>query len=178
MAKKYIKNLITRCLICLILFLSISIFCNFSDKNLLWFKNNIYNNKINFAYFNNLYNKYISSYLPFDLYDEKVVMKEGLVYTKKEKYLNGVSLNVGKNYNVYTLSGGIVVYIGNKEGLGKTVIIQGTDGIDYWYSNIENLSVNLYDYVEKDIILGSSISENIYLTFIKDGEYLDYEKYI
>ena len=34
MAKKYFKGFITRCLICIILFLLISIICNFSDKNL------------------------------------------------------------------------------------------------------------------------------------------------
>ena len=42
MAKKYIKSFVTRSLVCVILFLLISIVCNFSDKNLLWFKNNIY----------------------------------------------------------------------------------------------------------------------------------------
>ena len=178
MAKKYIKSFITRCLICIILFLVISIICNFSDKNLLWFKNNIYDNNINFIFFNKLYNKYINKYLPFDVYNEKVVMSEGLVYSSKEKYLNGVSLNVGKSYNMYSLCGGIVVYIGEKDGLGETVIIQGTDGVDYWYSNIENLSVNLYDYIEKDTLIGVSISENIYLTFVKNGEYINYEEYI
>ena len=178
MSKKYLKNLISRCLICIILFLTISIICIFSNKNLLWFKNNIYNNKINFSYFNKIYDKYINKYLPFDLYKEQVVMKEGLIYKEKEKFLNGVSLNVGNNYNMYTLNGGIVVYIGEKEKLGNTVIIQGTDGIDYWYSNIENLSVNLYDYVEKNILLGTSINDYIYLTFMSDGKYLDYEKYI
>ena len=79
MSKKYLKNLISRCLICIILFLTISIICNFSNKNLLWFKNNIYNNKINFSYFNKIYDKYINKYLPFDLYKEQVVMKEGLI---------------------------------------------------------------------------------------------------
>ena len=178
MVKKYIKSFISRSLICVIIFLVISIFCNISDNNLLWFKNNIYNTSIDFSFFNNLYNKYIDKYLPFDLYEEKIVMKEGLVYNSKENYLNGVSLNVGKNYNLYSLSGGIVVYIGNKEGLGNTVIIQGTDGVDYWYSNIDNLSVGLYDYIEKNKIIGVSMEENIYLTFVKDGEYVDYEEYI
>ena len=151
MTKKYIKGFITRCLVCIILFLLISIVCNFSDKNLLWFKNNIYDNNINFTFFNNLYNKYISKYLPFDVYEEKIVMSEGLIYNSKEKYLNGVSLNVGKSYNMHSLCGGIVVYIGEKDDLGETVIIQGTDGVDYWYSNLDNLSVNLYDYIEKSV---------------------------
>lgn len=178
MIKQYIKSFVFRSLICIIIFLVVSIICNFSDNNLLWFKNNIYNTTLDFSFFNNIYNKYIDKYLPFDLYEEKIVMKDGLVYNSKEKYLNGVMLNVGESYNLSSLMGGIVIYIGEKDGLGNTVIIQGTDGVDYWYSNITNLSVGLYDYVEKDTIIGVSISEEIYLTFVKDGEYIDYEKYI
>ena len=178
MAKKYIKSFVTRCMICLILFLLISIICNFSDKNLLWFKNNIYDNNINFSFFNNIYNKYVDKYMPFDVYDEKIVMSDELVYKDKKDYLNGVSLNVGKNYNINSLCGGIVVYIGDKEKLGNTVIIQGTDGVDYWYSNIDNLSVKLYDYIEKDTLIGTSVNDNIYLTFVKNGEYINYEEFI
>lgn len=178
MAKKYIKGFVTRCLVCVILFLVISIICNFSDKNLLWFKNNMYDNNINFTFFNKIYKKYINKYLPFDLYDEKIVMTDKVVYSDKEKYLNGVKLNVGKNYNMKSLCGGIVVYIGDKEKLGNTVIIQGTDGVDYWYSNLDNLSVKLYDYIEKDVLIGNTKNEYVYLTFLKDGKYLDYEKYI
>ncbi len=178
MAKKYIKGFVTRCLVCVILFLVISIICNFSDKNLLWFKNNMYDNNINFTFFNKIYKKYINKYLPFDLYDEKIVMSDKFVYSDKEKYLNGVKLNVGKNYNMKSLCGGIVVYIGDKEKLGNTVIIQGTDGVDYWYSNLDNLSVKLYDYIEKDVLIGNTKNEYVYLTFLKDGKYLDYEKYI
>ncbi len=178
MAKKYIKSFVTRSLICVILFLLISIVCNFSDKNLLWFKNNIYDNNINFTFFNKIYKKYINKYLPFDLYDEKIVMSDKFIYSDKEKYLNGVKLNVGKNYNMKSLCGGIVVYIGDKEGLGNTVIIQGTDGVDYWYSNLDNLSIKLYDYIEKDVLIGNTKDEYVYLNFLKDGKYLDYEKYI
>ena len=178
MAKKYIKGFISRCMLCIIIFLLISIVCNFSDSNLLWFKNNIYNTSINFSFFNRVYNKYIDKYMPFDIYKEKMVMTEELVYESKEDYLNGVSLKVGNSYNFYSLCGGIVVYIGNKEGLGETVIIQGTDGIDYWYSNLDNLSVNLYDYIEKDVLLGVSKNEYVYLTFLKNGEYIDYEEFI
>lgn len=178
MARKYIKGFVTRCLVCVILFLVISIICNFSDKNLLWFKNNMYDNNINFTFFNKIYKKYINKYLPFDLYDEKIVMSDKFVYSDKEKYLNGVKLNVGKNYNMKSLCGGIVVYIGDKEKLGNTVIIQGTDGVDYWYSNLDNLSVKLYDYIEKDVLIGNTKNEYVYLTFLKDGKYLDYEKYI
>ena len=179
MLKKYIKCFISRCLIAVIIFLSISIICNFSDKNFLFFKNNIYNNNINFSFFNKIYKKYINKYIPFNIYNEKVVISdEKLLYKDKEKYLNGVKLNVGKNYTINSLCGGMVVYIGDKENLGHTVIIQGIDGIDYWYSNITNLSIKLYDYIEKDTTIGESIDENIVLTFVKNGEYQNYEEFI
>ncbi len=79
---------------------------------------------------------------------------------------------------MYSLEGGIVVYIGSKDGLGNTLIIQGTDGTDYWYSNLENIGVNLYDYIEKDTLLGVTKDEYVILTFVKDGEYVNYEKFI
>ena len=178
-AKKYIRNLIFRCMIATIIFLLVSIFCNISDNNLLFFKNSIFDNNINFSIFNKFYKNHIDQYIPFDIYDEKVVISDNiLVYKSAEKYLNGVQLNVGKNYNINSLCGGMVVYIGEKEKLGNTVIIQGTDGVDYWYSNINNLSVKLYDYIEKDTLIGTSIDDNIYLSFVKNGVYQNYEDYI
>ena len=105
MAKKYIKGFVTRCLVCVILFLVISIICNFSDKNLLWFKNNMYDNNINFTFFNKIYKKYINKYLPFDLYDEKIVMSDKFVYSDKEKYLNEEN-RVSSWKEIYDLLGG------------------------------------------------------------------------
>ena len=179
MKQKYLKSLISRLLITIILFLTISIFSNLNDNNLLWFKNNIFDKNISLVFFNNIYKKYIDKYLPFDIKADTVMTSsDKLIFTSKESFLNGVSLNVGKNYNVNTLCGGIVVFIGEKEKLGNTIIIQGIDGVDYWYSNIDNLSVKLYDYVEKNTVIGTSNSEYIYLSFVKDGKYMDYEEFI
>lgn len=44
---------------------------------------------------------------------------------------------VSNNYLVPTLESGIVVFMGEKEGYGKTIIIEQINGIDVWYSNIE-----------------------------------------
>ena len=71
-----------------------------------------------------------------------------------------------------------MVFSGEKEGLGNTVIIQGIDGVDIWYSNIENVNLTLYDYVEKDNILGEAQDGEIILTFLSDGNYISYENYI
>lgn len=51
---------------------------------------------------------------------------------------------------VPTLESGIVVYIGEKEDYGTTVIIDQIDGVEVYYSNITVENLKLYDYVEKE----------------------------
>ena len=76
------------------------------------------------------------------------------------------------------LESGIVVFSGKKDNLGQTVIIQGVDGVDIWYSNLSNTNLTMYDYVEKGSILGEVNNNEIVLTFIENGEYVSYERYI
>lgn len=73
---------------------------------------------------------------------------------------------------------GLVVFIGEKEGYGNTVIIQQANGIDLWYGNIESVNVKLYDYVETGVLIGTTLNDNLYLVYKKDGEVLDYQNYI
>ena len=98
--------------------------------------------------------------------------------SKYEKYLDGVKITYDKNNPIAILMGGIVVFIGDKDNYGKTVIIQGNDCINYYYGNITNINVNLYDYLEKDTLIGESLDNYIYLVLEKDGQYLNYEEYI
>ena len=71
-----------------------------------------------------------------------------------------------------------MVFIGEKEEYGNTIIIQGMDEIDYWYSNVENINVKLYDYVESDNIIANTKNNTLYVLFMKNGEVLNYEEYI
>ena len=50
------------------------------------------------------------------------------------------------------LESGIVLYIGEKENYGQTIIIEQIDGVEVYYSNI-NSNVKLYDYIEKGNLL-------------------------
>ena len=79
---------------------------------------------------------------------------------------------------VPTIESGIVVFIGEKEKIGKTIIIEQVNGIDTFYSNINFNNLKLYDYVEKGELLGEVKNNELYLTFQKDGKYLDYKKYV
>ena len=79
---------------------------------------------------------------------------------------------------VPVLESGIVIFMGEKEDYGNTVVVEQIDGVDVYYSNILTDGIQLYDYVEKGSLLGEVQDKNLYLTFQKDGEYLNYKDYI
>jgi len=140
------------------------------------FYKQVYTTNISFARLTNLYNKYIGNLDILNSIKLEPVFNEQLIYNNKEKYLDGVKLKTESNL-VPINESGIVVYIGEKEGYGNTIIIQRIDGIDEWYGGIINTNLKLYDYVEKGTLLGE-IEQFLYLVYKKDGNILDYEEYI
>ena len=165
-------------LISIVLTLIILILIKASSNFKTMFYTKVYNSNISFNYFKDIYNKYIGD---FDILDKVVktetVFNEQLVYKSKEKYLDGVKLEIESNYLVPINESGIVVFIGQKEEYGNTVIIQRIDGIDEWYGNVENINIKLYDYVNKGDLLGEA-NNNLYLVYKKNGNVLNYEEYL
>ena len=146
-------------------------------KNTIY--NKVYNNSFSFAYFKNIYNKYIGNIIPFqNIFKEKKVFLETLEYESLSKYNNGVKLTLSSNYAIPIIKEGIVIFIGDKENIGKTVIIQGTDGVDIWYGNLQNTNFKLYDYVEDNMIIGEAKDNTLYMIFQKDGVELDYKEFL
>lgn len=144
-------------------------------KNIIY--NKVYKNNFSFAYFKNIYNKHIGNIIPFqNIFKEKRVFKEKLEYKSLSKYNKGVKLTLNDNYPIPIIKGGIVIFTGNKTDLGKTVIIQGSDGIDIWYGHLANINVKLYDYVEDNTIIGEAKNNELYMLFQKDGVEIDYNK--
>lgn len=176
---KYIKSFISRVLICLCLFLIALIISkkNVNLSNKIY--KQVYEQNLSFAKINAWYQKYFGSILPVDkiVPDEVPVFGETLTYSKANLYKNGVCLEVGKEYLVPVLESGIIIFIGEKEDYGHTVIIQQTNGVDVWYGNIKE-DVTLYDYVEKGELLGEVQEGKLYLLFQQDGKFLDYQKYL
>ena len=175
-SKKYVTNLLTRSLITIILVFGVLIMVNFdkdfkSDLEKYLFKTNY-----NFSSINKLYNNYFADFLKTSK-DSVAVFEEKEKTEDYKKYKDGVVKQIGKNEEIKLLNGGIVVFIGEKEGYGNTVIVQQSNGTDAWYGNIKKVDVKLYDYLEKGETLGKA-SEKLYLVFQKDGEYLDYKENI
>jgi len=139
----------------------------------------IYTNNISFATINKWYKSNFGNPLPFEkfLNSTSPVFNETLQYTSANKYKDGVALQVGSEYLIPALESGIVIFIGEKEGYGNTVILQQENGVDVWYSNISEANVKLYDYIKKSDLIGS-VNETLYLVFLKNSEVIDYEKYI
>ena len=81
------------------------------------------------------------------------------------------------NYLIPSINEGIVIFNGKKDDK-NTIIIQQPNKIDVWYSNLNNTNVKLYDYVDKNQIIGEANNNELYLSFYKDGVEIDYKKII
>lgn len=169
----FIKLLIS-IIITLIVLILIKSSSNFKSM----FYKNVYSDNIQFTKLKEVYNKYIGNSNIFDsVVKTETVFNEELSYKSKENYLDGVKLVVDSNYLVPINESGIVVFIGEKENYGNTVIIQRIDGIDEWYGNIDSVNVKLYDYVKEGELLGE-VNNSLYLIYKKDGKVLNYEEYL
>ena len=177
-SKKYVTLLITRILIAIILFFGLIIFANTTKIGNKFVKEIMLKDNMSFSKIANVYDRYFGNIVPFEdlMKNDTTVFNEKMTYENIAYYKEGYELTVKENYLVPTINSGIVVFIGEKEGFGNTIIIQGIDEIDYWYSIIDNSTVALYDYVEKGEYLGTSKGNKLYLTFKKGTEYLDYDE--
>ncbi len=175
---KYVKKFFLKTFIVLVLFTSLAITCKRSDFLKEKITNYLYSDDISFTKIKNIYDKYLGGILPVkkEVNTEKV-FNEKLKYSSSSVYLDGVKLEVTSNYLVPALKEGMVVFVGNKEGYGNTVIIEDLDGVYNWYGNIDNTSLKLYDYVNKGTLVGE-VNDKLYLVFSKGDKYLDYEEYL
>lgn len=178
--KKSVRNFCTRVLITVIIFLvgMILVKNNTEIKNVIL--EQIYNKNFKFTKAKKIYEKYFGDILSSEQFtnDEQAVFQEKLSYKKANTYLDGVALTVDNNYMVPVLETGIVIFMGEKEGYGNTVVIEQIDGVDVSYSNISTDGIQLYDYVEKGSLLGEVNNKKLYLVFQQDGEYLDYKRFV
>jgi len=177
MKSNKLKLFLTKLLVITILFLSVIITTK-KDKNIkTWINDKLLSKNFSFQYIKNMYTKYLGSVLPFDnLIESEPVFDEKLEYKDINMYKDGISLSVTNNYLVPVQYSGIVVYVGEKEGYGYTVIVESEE-ITIWYSNI-NSNVKLYDELEKGKYLGEVDGDKLYLVFKKDGKVVDYKEYI
>lgn len=171
--KTYNSLWLSKLLISIIIVLVCLILCNFSSGFRNDFKEEVLEDNMKFSDFSMIYNKFIGGVNAGDILVNGVV--SDIDYLEDD---GRYKFNYGIDSMVEVLMPGIIVFDGEKEGLGNTIIIQGNDGVDIWYSGVTMKEYSLYDYISKGDILG--ISNDVYVTvsIYNDGELLDYEEYI
>ena len=177
---KYLRSLILRSLTVIVLFLILAILSKsnpiYKDKIV----SNLYEKNISFTKIKKIYTKYLGGIIPLEKVENNIVQvfNEELEFQNESIFHDGVKLEVINNYLVPIIEEGMVVFVGEKENYGDVIIIEGIDGVEIWYGNMETSSIKLYDYVEKGAYLGTTKDNILYLVYSKDGQFLDYKEYL
>lgn len=171
-----ISNEFSKILLSIILVLSSVIFIKLDDDNKEWFKGHVLESNFAFMKINEWYHQTFGDILP-SFQENTVAAVSEIPEGERERYLDGYKFKVLKNTPIKAISSGILVYMGEKEGYKNTFIMQGVDGVDIWYGNIDNTNYKLYDYVEEGEIIGESMDEYYTVVFEKDGKVISYEDY-
>ena len=157
---KFIKSALNKLFTIIIFSMLVVTISNYSDSFRNFLINNVLNKTMDFSKFNKIVNNVTNVFKS----DEVVpVMKES---ESCEKYKDGIKCT--NSGNVLVKDGGIVTYIGKKEGYNNTVVIQQSDGYYAWYGNIKE-NVKLYDYLESGTVIGTSENEYYYV-LLKDDK--------
>lgn len=174
------KEWLTKLLLSIIVVLLCLISTNISSEFKNIFRKNVLEENISFTKFNELYKKYVGSYSENEDGEETLLVNgEESIFNKKNEFIDGsYYISVGVDYPIKCIQGGLIVFNGDRDNFKNTVIVQGNDGVDIWYSNLLLDGYSLYDYVSEGDLLGSSLEDNLILTFMKDGKYMSYEEYI
>ncbi len=178
--KKSARGFLTRLMLTVIIVLIglITVKSNSNIKKII--TKNVYESSFNFGVAKNIYQKYFGSILPINkvIQEEQPVFSEKLTYKSDNTYKDGCVLNVSDNYMVPAIESGVVVFLGQKEEYGQTIIVEQINGVEVFYSNVEPVELKLYDYIEKGKLLGEVKGKKLYMVFSKDGKYLNYKDYI
>lgn len=158
------------CLVCLIVM-------EYSPKFKSFINDDVLSNNISFGFFDKIYNKFFGKVLPSSN-NVVSVFNEKLDYKNSEKYLDGYKLEVNNNYLVPSLLDGVISYIGEKEDIGNVIVVEQTDGVTVTYGYLKNNNVKLYDHIEKGSLIGETKDNYLYLSFLKDKDYLDIKTYL
>jgi stage IV sporulation protein FA len=167
------KKWLTKMLLSIIVVLVSLIITNFDKDIRSEFKRIVLEENINFGKFKKIYNEFVGGK---EKEDTLVVSLTNLI--DYEKIDDSYRVKVTSDDAIEFMASGFIVYVGNKDDLGNTVIVQGNDGVDIWYSGVSLNDKGLYDYVSSGDILGNSEELYVTISIYEDGNLLKYEEYI
>ena len=176
-SKKFIIFM-NKCLSAVLIGLIALIVMEYSPKFKKFMNEEVLGKNISFGFIRNLYDKYFGDVLPSDNNNIVKVFNEKISFSNIEKNIDGYNLTVDNNYLVPAINDGIVVFIGEKENIGKVIIIEQSDKTTITYGNILNTNLKIYDYIEKGNFIGEVNGTNLYMSILKDNNYIDVSSYL
>ncbi|MGE7779509.1 peptidoglycan DD-metalloendopeptidase family protein [Peribacillus sp. NPDC097264] len=96
----------------------------------------------------------------------------------------GIIMETSLGSKVEAINEGVVIFAGEKEGIGKTVVIQHANKSESWYGQLEKIDVKLYDLVREGKEVGQvTVSEDgskgrFYLAIKENDAFIDPKKVI
>lgn len=178
--KKPVQKFINKLLLSIIFLLTVMIITKNNPNIKEEIRINLYEKNLPFMKMKQVYEKFFGNIS--SIIEEKSktqpVFQEKINYKNQKKYYDGVELQVENGYNIPLIESGIIVYMGEQEKYGNTIIVEQTDGIETLYGNINTTNHKLYDYIEKGEWIGEAKQNKFYLVFQKEGKYLNYQKYL
>lgn len=110
------------------------------------------------------------------------VPSKGEIYLPFTIERKGMVLRVANDEAVQIVGDGWVSFVGKKEGLGNTVIVEHEDGSESWYGFLDKLSIKAKSVVKKGDLLGKTEEKQgqhfLYFAIYKQNTWLDPTKVI
>ncbi|MCL1630509.1 M23 family metallopeptidase [Sporolactobacillus sp. CPB3-1] len=103
-------------------------------------------------------------------FTEPVVGQVKSPYSSETK---GVTVETSTHSEVKAVKDGLVVFVGEKKGIGETVVIQHKDSDESWYGKLDKANVKVYQEVKKGQKIGITSGKDKKGTFyfaLKKGE--------
>lgn len=173
--KKPKKNIIIKGINKLLIGIFISLTILISMEYIPDFKNYVNNNILTKNISFKTFKDHLGNILPEENNKIVKVNSEKIKYKSKKIENNKIILEVDENYLFPNIKDGIIISISNDNNKPSIKIETESEIINY--ININNLDKTLYDYVDKNEIIGEVINNQIEIEIIKDGE-IDIESYL
>ena len=91
----------------------------------------------------------------------------------------GIMIETAPESVIESVKDGYVVFMGEREDIGKTVIIQHDDGSESWYGHLQEIDVALYDYIKSGDPVGKASNDDsgetgiFYFALKKEDTFID-----
>lgn len=86
----------------------------------------------------------------------------------------GIQIEAPAGSEVKAVDQGWVVFVGEKEGIGQTVVVQHENQMQAWYGSLDQIEVIEQDWVQPGQVIGKSKEGNtVYFSVEMNGQFVD-----